>query len=112
MCFFSSLNFAHCLQAVSYTHLDVYKRQGKEWPIAKCDYFIDIVTPINLTKDVFNPLHLMDNWNKLACAAFIDGENSKIFGRAFYMPELINQVMQRVAPKQWNKVYGLSLIHI
>ncbi|CAH1832327.1 unnamed protein product [Saccharomyces cerevisiae] len=83
---------------------------GKEWPITRCDYFIDIVAPINLTKDVFNPLHLMDNWNKLACAAFIDGENSKILGRAFYVPEPINRIMQIVLPKQWNQVYGVRYI--
>lgn len=83
---------------------------GKEWPITRCDYFIDIVAPINLTKDVFNPLHLMDNWNKLACTAFIDGENSKILGRAFYVPEPINRIMQIVLPKQWNQMYGVRYI--
>lgn len=47
---------------------------------------------------------------KLACAAFIDGENSKILGRAFYVPEPINRIMQIVLPKQWNQVYGVRYI--
>ena len=83
---------------------------GKEWPLDKCDYFVDIVAPIDLTKDVFNPLHLTDGWNKLACAAFIDAENSKVLGRAFYVPEFVNQIMQTVLPKQWNQVYGVHYI--
>lgn len=84
--------------------------KGKLWPADHCDYYVDIMIPTDHSKDHYNPHIMPRDWHKLRCAHFIDVENSKILGRAFYIPSMISDFLQSHFPKYWNKVYGAQKV--
>lgn len=81
--------------------------EEKIWPSSKCDYYIDIVSPINKRKDAFDPASMPEGWATASCSTFIDVENSKILGRSFYVPAKIDELLSSRFPSCWGKVYGL-----
>lgn len=84
--------------------------KGKLWPADECDYYIDLVIPTDASKDHFDPQAMPSEWTKLRCAQFVDVHNSKILGRAFYIPPMISDFMQSHFHKQWNKFYGAQKV--
>ncbi|AQZ10126.1 ALG9 (YNL219C) [Zygosaccharomyces parabailii] len=80
--------------------------EGKLWPSAKCDYYVDISKPIDFFKDDFNPFWMPKEWDKISCFRIIDVEDSKIFGRSFYVPSCIAEQLEKIFPQHWPKIYS------
>ncbi|CCH61976.1 hypothetical protein TBLA_0G00270 [Henningerozyma blattae CBS 6284] len=79
-------------------------------PVEHCNYFIDIMQPIDINQDSMDPFDLQENtdWKTIKCSKFIDVDNSKILGRTFYLPQCITNIFDKFLPenKYWKKIYG------
>ncbi|CCE66327.1 hypothetical protein TPHA_0P01690 [Tetrapisispora phaffii CBS 4417] len=83
---------------------------NKIWDAENCDYFIDLMISTDIEQDVLNPNSLSAEWSKVSCSEFIDVDNSKIFGRAFYIPEPILNILSKFITPSINKCYGVNYI--
>lgn len=79
--------------------------EGKLWPSDECDFYVDIFKPIDFFKDDFNPLWMPKEWDKVSCSKFIDVDESKVLGRAFYVPSSIAAKLSKFFPQYWPKIY-------
>lgn len=80
---------------------------SKLWPLEECEYFVDVEIDSTDKRDAFNPKNKERfSWNKVICSKFIDSERSKIFGRTFYVPEILDHNLQKYLPKVWGKLHN------
>ncbi|SMN19772.1 similar to Saccharomyces cerevisiae YNL219C ALG9 Mannosyltransferase, involved in N-linked glycosylation [Maudiozyma saulgeensis] len=83
---------------------------GKIVEIDECTYIVDMVDNSNKAVDAFNPIEEIENqkWNRVFCNQIIDVDHSKILGRAFYVPPIIADFMNKKLPSLWNRMYGVQ----
>ncbi|CCC71031.1 hypothetical protein NCAS_0G01440 [Naumovozyma castellii] len=86
--------------------------ESKVSPLNQCHFFIDVVLPIDITNDSFDPYS--EDWTKLSCYNFVDVDNSKLLGRVFYIPKCFNDLIKRIVPKSlsslWESLYGVNYL--
>lgn len=86
--------------------------EGKIVTLDECSYVVDVVLESNDKLDVFDPVKELHSnyWYPVFCKQIIDIENSKILGRAFYVPEPVVAFMKKFFGRYWTKFYGLAYL--
>lgn len=77
----------------------------------ECTYFVDTMELIDPELDAFSPWDT-NNWDKLYCYPIINAQESRLFGRVFYMPQFINKFMEQIPfiNKKWSEISGAEHI--
>lgn len=75
----------------------------------ECDYFVDTMELTDPEFDSFSPWDTT-NWDKLYCHPIINVRESRLFGRVFYMPEMVNNFIANflIINKKWNQLSNVE----